>query len=1109
MPAQQVAIRLGLEGGEIAKRGFQDLGATGAGAMSAIEAGATRASVATERLGQTADRQMARWQALAREAKIAADAQAKNDAFSAFSGIDRPVKSAEESARVFEALGKGASITSSQVQVLAGGIHHAADALIAGANPAQVLAQELVKVGGGLEATGGLAGLLTPKVLLMGGAIGLTIGAVLALTAAFLTLEAAEDKFSQSAQGVGRFAGLTGKQLEAQAEAAAKAGNTTVAAARESTAAFLAQGTIGAAVNAKLTASVRDYAAAAGVDAKAANQQLAADFADSAAGAERLNRMFGVLNASQLHHIELLSQEGRYEEAQLELFHALQPAIQGAADKQGILGSEMHQAAQIGDALWTGLGHLVERYEEFRTLGFLANDLHDQATAMDEATAAAAKYEAGLNRLSTAGFAVAQRLNPDLAAKDQLREAQDQAAKGSIAALIQGDIQAAVAEGEAFNRATQGLNTYVAAEEKRHRLALLQVQEQAAIGPARKAAIAAQIEALQLSGQTLTAEEREARIKDAYTAVIGAATAALAQESAERRLGTAELLKSAEAYLTSSAAGAAADAARAAALEAFLKGAEGARVATELLAQSAAEAAVQGGQRVAQLKDEVAARTAASAAVSAGQLTVEQANRQAAIELLLRPLLVAATNADAAGKRVLAAVMLDLVANQKALNAVNDNDALRASVEGTKARTAAIDAQTAAISRGRAAALLAAADAKSNEDDRQHPDASAEERAANRAASRVDALRQLAQDQRKYAYDTLQQEQARFDVSAAEFDLLGASPRLHDEILERLKLAIEIKDKGLSLDDAGVQAILAQRIATDALLREQERVNAVYQDFTNITDQGLGRFADLIAQGKFDWDSWKDAAKSAITDVIREFEQLGAINPLENALFGGDRSTLKDAGGVLGGLTHKAGGAAAAGAIADSAAKDAAKLAATSAQTTATAALTVQITAETAAMTALTTAATTAATALASISVAGAGSGIGGGLGDLFSSIFDHTGDGGLFSVPNIPHLAGGTDYWKGGVANVFEQGGEIIDLPRGTRVYPHDISKQMAKAASNDSGPLSVVFNNTYNAPGADAARLARLEGVVAQSQSELATKTVNTVNDAIERRYIRGRRG
>lgn len=50
------------------------------------------------------------------------------------------------------------------------------------------------------------------------------------------------------------------------------------------------------------------------------------------------------------------------------------------------------------------------------------------------------------------------------------------------------------------------------------------------------------------------------------------------------------------------------------------------------------------------------------------------------------------------------------------------------------------------------------------------------------------------------------------------------------------------------------------------------------------------------------------------------------------------------------------------------------------------------------------------------------------------------------FNIPTIPTLAKGTDYWQGGIVQISEKGGEIVDLPTGSRVYPHDESVQIAR---------------------------------------------------------------
>lgn len=50
------------------------------------------------------------------------------------------------------------------------------------------------------------------------------------------------------------------------------------------------------------------------------------------------------------------------------------------------------------------------------------------------------------------------------------------------------------------------------------------------------------------------------------------------------------------------------------------------------------------------------------------------------------------------------------------------------------------------------------------------------------------------------------------------------------------------------------------------------------------------------------------------------------------------------------------------------------------------------------------------------------------------------------FNIPTIPTLAKGTDYWQGGIVQISEKGGEIVDLPSGSRVYPYDESVRMAR---------------------------------------------------------------
>lgn len=57
-----------------------------------------------------------------------------------------------------------------------------------------------------------------------------------------------------------------------------------------------------------------------------------------------------------------------------------------------------------------------------------------------------------------------------------------------------------------------------------------------------------------------------------------------------------------------------------------------------------------------------------------------------------------------------------------------------------------------------------------------------------------------------------------------------------------------------------------------------------------------------------------------------------------------------------------------------------------------------------------------------------------------------------------------GTSYFSGGATRINEFGGEIVDLPQGSRIIPHDISQQMAK---NSGGGITVNVNIMGNMIG------------------------------------------
>lgn len=58
----------------------------------------------------------------------------------------------------------------------------------------------------------------------------------------------------------------------------------------------------------------------------------------------------------------------------------------------------------------------------------------------------------------------------------------------------------------------------------------------------------------------------------------------------------------------------------------------------------------------------------------------------------------------------------------------------------------------------------------------------------------------------------------------------------------------------------------------------------------------------------------------------------------------------------------------------------------------------------------------------------------------------------------STPKNASGTSYWRGGITQVNEAGGEIMDLPQGTRIIPHDLARQKVGGTQNIS-----ISGNTF----------------------------------------------
>lgn len=65
--------------------------------------------------------------------------------------------------------------------------------------------------------------------------------------------------------------------------------------------------------------------------------------------------------------------------------------------------------------------------------------------------------------------------------------------------------------------------------------------------------------------------------------------------------------------------------------------------------------------------------------------------------------------------------------------------------------------------------------------------------------------------------------------------------------------------------------------------------------------------------------------------------------------------------------------------------------------------------------------------------------------------------------LPAIPGFANGVNNFSGGWATINERGGELVKLPGGSTVVPHDLSRQMLKGSRQDGGGhISIGFDQT-----------------------------------------------
>lgn len=255
--------------------------------------------------------------------------------------------------------GKKLGLSGNATQNLSYQINDVVSGLLSGQRPFQILMQQGPQI---TQAFGGVGKTMTALRGILFGSVGVWLAVAaavgLAIKAAW-DYTKAQDEVKASLVGAGAASGLTRDQFNDLAESAAKAGDVSVAAARNMGIAFLNTGKIGGEMFGKLVGLSKDYQFAMGVNAKQATTDLGAAFADPIKGAADLNDKLGFLDYKTQQHIKDLVEQGRQLEAQQLLFDRLSQRLAGAADQANWLAKAWDSVATAASNAWNAMGQAL------------------------------------------------------------------------------------------------------------------------------------------------------------------------------------------------------------------------------------------------------------------------------------------------------------------------------------------------------------------------------------------------------------------------------------------------------------------------------------------------------------------------------------------------------------------------------------------------------------------------------------------------------------------------------------------------------------------------------------------------------------------------------
>ena len=599
-------------------------------------------------------------------------------------------------------------LNSTQIMIAEGATHRFVDSLLAGTSPMRAFMMQAGDIGNVLAMdNGGVSGGLA-KVAALINPVTIGIAALTVTLAAgvvsWLSYTSAMDRFDALSQGSGAVIGATGLALQANAEAAAAAGNISVSSAQAIESEYVKLGGIGTGVLAGLTAITSDFAKATGQDAAGAEAELGAAFQDPVKGAQDLTAKFGTLTQAQIDHIQQLVQQNDLYGAQQALLAGLTPQFDKATEHANGLALAWHNITTAASDAWTAMGKAIavalgggstldqlnkafsDRAKWLQQTGGYGNtSSYDTQIATLQAQLKAQQQQQGVALAKSQAVGVMKTVG-SATGDDQLDGMKDSLAKiNGLLADTSNKAGLSAAQitqlRQAQEQYTHAVQTYRPEGEKEVQLAQLSADIAAAKGnPAKLAQLNAEKSLIEQGGKLITSSQaqaiatangaaaRDKATKSDQSHIDTLARAAAAQEAQIRNLYAV-----ADAYKVSDAAALVAEARVKAESEAIKQRGDIEAAVTRQIQILVAQRVADGEKEAAGLRAQTDAQKTVNDEVAAGLIPASQANDALRDIIALRPLetalAVAQSRGDVTGAKAAQGAIDDLKSSQLGYNA--------------------------------------------------------------------------------------------------------------------------------------------------------------------------------------------------------------------------------------------------------------------------------------------------------------------------------------------------------------------------------------------------------------------------------------------------------